>query len=160
MGPYLDENMKPQFKKQGHVFGRALLAGLVALAFVSVPLKAGDAKGAVPASILSKLDEHLALVAKKSRGEPPFDKPTTLQPDVYQSNGRVLVEIQGTVSKELADQITSLGGQLVAGWGTATIFRAWIPFAQVETVAARADIRSISAARPSITHRIVPTKQS
>jgi hypothetical protein len=156
MGAYLDENMKPHFKKQGHVFGRVLLASLVALAFGSIPLKAGDAKAVVPATSLGKLDEHLALVVKKSRGEPPFDKPTTLQPDVYQRNGRVLVEIQGTVSTELSDQLTRLGGQLVAGWGTATTFRAWIPFPQVETLAARADIRSISAARPSITRRISP----
>src|SRR3954470_15530393 len=160
MGAYLDENMKPHFKKQGHVFGHVLLAGVVALAFGSVPLKAGDAKAVVPASILSKLDEHLALVAKKSRGQPPFDKPTSLQPDVYQSNGRVLIQIEGTVSRELSDQITSLGGQLIAGWGTATTFRAWIPFAQLETLAGRADIRSISAARPSVTRRISPANKS
>jgi hypothetical protein len=110
----------------------------------------------VPATILSKLDQHLVLVVKKSRGESPFDKPTTLQPDVYQFNGRVLVEIEGSASKELSDQVTSLGGQLVAGWGTATTFRVWIPFAKLETLASRADIKSISAARPSITHRLTP----
>ncbi|MEY2586094.1 MAG: hypothetical protein QOD80_2120 [Verrucomicrobiota bacterium] len=148
--------MKPHFKKHGQLFGRALLAGLVGLALGGVQLKAGDTKAAAPATILNKLDEHLALVVKKSRGEAPFDKPTTLQPDVYQRNGRVLVEIQGTVSTELSDQLTRLGGQLVAGWGTATMFRAWIPFAQLETLAGRADITSISAARPSITHRISP----
>jgi hypothetical protein len=148
--------MKPHFKRHGHLFGRALRAGLAALALGGLQLKAGDAKAPVPASVLGKLDEHLALVVKKSRGDAPFDKPTTLQPDVYQSNGRVLVEIEGTVSRELSDQISRLGGQLVAAWGTATTFRAWIPFAQVEALASRADIRSIAAARPSITHRISP----
>jgi hypothetical protein len=148
--------MKPHFKRHGHVFGRAFLSVLAALGLGGLELKAGDAKPPVPAAVLGKLDEHLALVVKKSRGDAPFDKPTTLQPDVYQSNGRVLIEIQGAVSRELSDQISQLGGQLVAGWGTATTFRAWIPFAQVEVLARRADIRSISAARPSITHRISP----
>ena len=94
------------------------------------------------------------LVVKQSRGEPPFDRPTTVEPDVYKFGGRVLVEIEGSISRELSDQIASLGGQLVIGWGTATTFRAWVPFAQLETLAARADIKSISAARPTITHRL------
>ena len=113
-------------------------------------MTAGDEKSPVPASILNKLDDQLVLVVKKSRGE------TTLEPDVYQFGGRVLVEIQGSISSGLVDQITSLGGQLVNGWGTATTFRAWIPFAQVETLASRADIRSVAAARVSITHRLNP----
>ena len=135
--------------------GRALLAAVAVLALSMTQLTAGDEKSA-PASVLGKLDKHLVLVVKKSRGEAPFDKPTTVQPDVYQFNGRVLVEIEGSASKELSDQVTALGGQLVAGWGTATTFRVWIPFAKLETLAARADIRSMSAARPTITHRLKP----
>ena len=148
--------MKPHFKRPWHIFGRALLAALAVLTLSGVHLNAGDAKSAVPASVLSKLDQHLVLVVKKNRGEPPFDKPTTLEPDVYKFNGRVLVQIEGSVSKELSDQITSLGGQLVAGWGTATTFRVWIPLAQLETLASRSDIKSVSAARPSVTRRISP----
>ena len=125
------------------------------LALGTAQLNAGDEKSA-PAAILSKLDNDLVLVVKQSRGEAPFDRPTTLEPDVYKFNGRVLVEIQGTISREVSDQITSLGGQLVIGWGTATTFRAWVPFAQLETLAGRADIKSISAARPSVTRRISP----
>jgi hypothetical protein len=135
--------------------GRALLAAVALLALWTAQLTAGDEKSA-PASILSKLDKHLVLVVKKSRGEPPFDRQTTLEPDVYKFGGRVLVEIEGSISRELSNQISSLGGQLVTGWGTATTFRAWVPFAQLETLAARADIRSMSAARPTITHRLKP----
>jgi hypothetical protein len=134
--------------------GRALLAATAVLALWMAQLTAGDVKSAVPATILSKLDQHLVLVVKKSRGEPPFDRQTTLEPDVYKFGGRVLVEIEGAISRELSDQITSLGGQLVAGWGTATTFRAWVPFAQLETLAGRADIRFISAARPTVTRRV------
>jgi hypothetical protein len=151
-----DEIMKTRFQtfRPLQIPGRALLAAVTALALLTAQLTAGDVKSALPATTLSKLDQHLVLVVKKSRGESPFDKPTTLQPDVYQFNGRVLVEIEGSASKELSDQVTSLGGQLVAGWGTATTFRVWIPFAKLETLASRADIKSISAARPTITHRL------
>jgi hypothetical protein len=143
------KTMKPHFKTfpHFHALSRALLAAIAVFALSTAQLTAGDEKS-VPASILNKLDDQLVLVVKKSRGE------TTLEPDVYKFGGRVLVEIQGSISSGLVDQITSLGGQLVNGWGTATTFRAWIPFAQVETLAGRADIRFISPARPSITHRI------
>lgn len=146
--------MKPHLKTPFRIHGRTFLAALAALALSSVHVNAGDAKSAVPPSVLSKLDSHLALVVKKSRGEAPFDKPTTVQPDVFQSGGRVLVEIEGSISRELSDYIASLGGQLVPGWGTATNFRAWVPFAQVETLAGRADIKSVSAARPTVTRRL------
>jgi hypothetical protein len=146
--------MKSHPKRPVLNHGRTFLAALAVLALSDAHLSAGDAKSAVPASILGKLDSHLTLVVKKSRGEAPFDKPTAVQPDVFQFDGRVLVEIQGSISKELADYIASLGGQLVTGWGSATNFRAWLPFAQVETLAGRADIKSVSAARPTVTRRL------
>jgi hypothetical protein len=147
--------MKPHCKRfpHFHALVRALLAAVAVLALSTAQLTAGDEKS-VPASILNKLDDQLALVVKKSRGE------TTLQPDVFSFGGRVLVEIEGSFSREFSDQIASLGGQVVTGWGTATTFRAWVPFAQLETVAGRADIRFISAARPSITRRIRPVEKS
>src|SRR5205823_5942844 len=144
------KTMKPHFKTPFHALVCALLAAIAVFALSTAQMTAGDEKSPVPASILNKLDDQLALVVKKSRGE------TTLEPDVYQFGGRVLVEIQGSISSGLVDQVTSLGGQLVNGWGTATTFRAWIPFAQVETLASRADIRSVAAARVSITHRLNP----
>jgi hypothetical protein len=146
-------NMKPHCKISFHAV--ALATGVVALALSTAQMTA-NGKEPVPASVLNKLDKDLVLVVKKSRAEAPFDTPTTLEPDVYKFRGRVLVEIEGTISRELSDRIASLGGQLVTGWGTATTFRAWIPFAQLEILAARADIKSISAARPSITHRLKP----
>jgi len=125
------------------------------LALATAQMTAND-DNPVPISILNKLDNELVLVVKKSRGEAPFDRPTMQEPDVYKLRGRVLVEIQGTFSRGLSDQIASLGGKVVAGWGTTTNFRAWLPFAQLETLAGRADIKCISAARPSVTRRIKP----
>ena len=70
-------------------------------------------KQSLPAATLNKLDNQLVLAVKQSRGDPPFDKPTTLRPEIYKYRGRVLVEIQGSLSRELSDQIASLGGQVV-----------------------------------------------
>lgn len=142
------KNMKPHLKTFFRIYGRGGLATFAVLALSVAHLSAGDAKSAVPASVLSKLDSHLTLVVKKSRGE------STLQPDVFQSDGRVMVEIEGSISRELSDYIASLGGQLITGWGTATNFRAWVPFAQVEALAGRADIKSVIAARPTVTRRL------
>jgi hypothetical protein len=149
------KTMKPHCKTSFRVRAPILIAAMAALTLSTSPMTASG-KEPVPAATLNKLDNQLVLVVKKSRAEAPFDKETTVEPDVYKFNGRVLVEIEGTISRELSDQIASLGGQLVVGWGTATNFRAWVPFAQVETLASRADIKSISAARPSIRHRLIP----
>lgn len=146
--------MKLDYKISFHALAR-ILPAVAVLAFWTTQTTASG-REPVPASVLSKLDKELVLVVKKSRGEAPFDTATTLEPDVYQRRGRVLVEIEGSISRELSNQLTSLGGELVIGWGTATNFRAWVPFAQLETLASRADIKSISAARPSVTRRLSP----
>jgi hypothetical protein len=143
------KTMKPHCQRSFPFLARIVVAAMAALALSTAQL---SASGPAP-SVLSKMDDELALVAKTSRSETSAEKPATRVPDVYAYRGRVLVEIQGTFSRELSDQIANLGGEVVAGWGTTTNFRAWVPFAQLETLAARADVRFLSAARPSITHR-------
>ncbi len=142
------ENMKSHSKK----FFRALPRILVAACALLVVWTA-SARQPLPAAVLNKLDGQLVLVVKKSRAEAPFDTATAVEPDVYKFRGRVLVEIEGVFSRELSDQVASLGGNVVNGWGTTTRFRAWVPFAQLEILASRTDIKSISAARPSVTRR-------
>jgi hypothetical protein len=149
------ETMKPHSKKYFHALRRIFLAAFAVLAVATAPMTASG-REPVPAAVLNKLDPQLVLVVKKSRAEAPFDTATTLEPDVFKFRGRVLVEIDGVFSRELSDQIAGLGGQVVNDWGTTTRFRAWLPFAQLETVAARADIKSISAARPTVTRRLKP----
>jgi len=149
------ETMKPHSKTPFHALTRIFLAAVAVLAVWTAQTTASG-REPVPAAVLNKLDSQLVLVVKKSRAEAPFDTATTLEPDVYKFRGRVLVEIEGVFSRELSDQIASLGGQVVNDWGTTTKFRVWVPFAQLETLAARADIRSLSAARPTITHRLKP----
>jgi hypothetical protein len=151
------KTMKLQFEllRPFRFLAPTLFAAIAVLGLCTTPVTA-NGREPVPAATLNKLDEQLVLVVKKSRAEAPFDKTTTLEPDVYKRHGRVLLEIDATFSRELSDQITSLGGEVVTDWGSTTRFRAWLPFAQLEVLAARPDIKSIAAARPTITHRLKP----
>jgi len=99
----------------------------------------------------AKLDGQLLLALRKVRGEPPFDKPTSLQPDIPISQGdRVLVDIEGTISKALQDQVTLVGGAFPDNATTGSVLRALVPLSQLETLALRPDVKSISPAKLSI----------
>jgi hypothetical protein len=106
------------------------------------------------AAALAKIDNPLLLALKKARGQAPFDRATSLRPEDFEKGERVLVDIKGSISNELANQVVRLGGEVISGWQTATTLRAWVPFTQLEAVANLAGIQSLSAARPSITHRL------
>jgi hypothetical protein len=111
-------------------------------------------KESIPAAVLPKLDAQLVLALKKSRGEPPFDRPTTLQPDIpFQHAGSVLIDVKGSASAELLNQIRSIGG-VINNSESATTLRAMVPLSQLETLAASADVKFISPARPIITSRV------
>jgi hypothetical protein len=115
-----------------------------------VLLRTND-KESLPAATLKKLDAQIVLALKKNRGEPPFDKPTSLQPDIpFEHAGRVLVDMEASVSRQLLDQIALVGGQVVNGSQTATTLRAMVPLSQLETLAGRADVKFISPARPTV----------
>jgi hypothetical protein len=101
----------------------------------------------------AKLDGQLLLALRKVRGEPPFDKPTSLQPDIpISESDRVLVDIEGTISKALQDQVTLTGGAFPDNAATNTRLRALVPLSQLETLALRPDVKSISPAKLSVTH--------
>ena len=107
------------------------------------------------AADLSKLDAQIVLALKKSRGESPFDKPTSMEPNIPIKDGSsVLVDLDASISKELLDEITLVGGTVVKSPDPANIIRAMVPLSQLETLAGRADVTSISPARPSITSGI------
>jgi hypothetical protein len=111
-----------------------------------------------PPAIVRKLDPQLLLALKKSRGQAPFDKPTTLKPDIAGQDGaRVLVDVEASVSKELLSHVALVGGQVIDGSATATTFRAMVPLSQLETLAGGEDTKFISVARPTITSVVRPT---
>lgn len=101
-----------------------------------------------------KLDSHLVLALKKSRGEPPLDKPTSLAPDlVIEADGRVQVDLTAKVSSELLQQITTSGGTVVSSFETMKAIRSKLPLGQVEAIAARADVTFISPAAQAVTNQ-------
>jgi len=108
--------------------------------------------------VRSKLDGQLLLALRKSRGEPPFDRPTTLEPDIPIKDGdRVLVDIEGAVSNALVNQVTLGGGALPdSSPSSNTMLRAMVPLSQLEALAARSDVKWISPAKLSVTTRLEP----
>ena len=143
--------MKPHYKIPFQVLARILLAAVAMLALSAArTTNASDSKS-VSASALKKLDTQLVLALKKSRGEPPFDKPTSLEPDIPfpKHNGRVLVDMEATVSKGLLNHIVLVGGWVDISSATTTTLRAMVPFSQLEALAGRADIKFISPAHPT-----------
>jgi hypothetical protein len=103
----------------------------------------------------AKLDDQLLLALRKARGEPPFDKPTSLEPAIPITDGdRVLVDIEGSVSKDLVDQIILMGGALPDSPASNTLLRAMIPLSKLEPLALRSDVKSIAPAKVSVTRRI------
>lgn len=109
----------------------------------------------IPAAAKGKLDGQIILALKKSRGQPPFDKPTSLEPDIPIKDGdRVLVDIEGSVSKALLDQVTLSGGTVPNGSTTTTALRAMVPLSQLEALASRTDVNFISPAKPAVISRV------
>jgi hypothetical protein len=105
----------------------------------------------------AKLDGQLLLALRKSRGQPPFDQPTSLEPTIPVMDGdRVLVDIEGSVSQTLLDQVKLIGGALPDSSPSNTVLRAMVPLSQLETLASRADVKSILPAKVSVTTRIEP----
>ena len=100
-----------------------------------------------------KLDSHIVLAIKKSRGEPPFDKPTRLDPDLaIEADGRVLVDITATVTQAVLDQIAALGGTVVNHFAASRAIRARVPLLRLEALASRADVTFISPAAQASTN--------
>jgi hypothetical protein len=100
-----------------------------------------------------KLDSHIVLALKKSRSEPPFDKPTQLDPDLaIEADGRVLVDLNATVSKELLARIESDGGKVVNSFEASHAIRALVPLIRIEALALRAEVKFIAPAAQATTN--------
>lgn len=129
----------------------SLLAASAALTLSTAGSFAGEQ--ALPAG--QKLDEQIVLALKQSRGQPPFDKATSVRPDIPIRDGEaVLVDVEATVSADLTTHITDLGGKVAQSPDAAHIIRAMIPLAQLEALAGRADVQFISPAKLAVISRI------
>jgi hypothetical protein len=66
------------------------------------------------------------------------------------------VDIEGSVSKALLDQVILSGGTVPNASTTTTTLRAMVPLSQLEALASRADVKSIVPAKLSVTSQIKP----
>ena len=100
-----------------------------------------------------KLDSHIVLAIKKSRGEPPFDKPTQLDPDlVVEQDGRVLVDLNAKVTDQLLAVIAHRGGTVLQHFESMRSIRAQVPLSSLEGIAAHSDVTFISPAAQATTN--------
>lgn len=107
----------------------------------------------VSPEVRQKLDSHLVMALKKQRGEPPFDRPTSFDPDLaVDAQGNVLVDFQATVTTALLDQIQNMGGQVISHFASMNAVRARVPLLRVETLAALPEVRFISPAAQATTN--------
>lgn len=102
-----------------------------------------------------KMDSHLIMESRRGRGRaltpgvPEFrSRPRT------DDSGRALIDITGTVSQDVLDAITQLGGEIIASVPRFDSVRAAVPFESLETLAAHTDIRSIRRADGFMTNMI------
>jgi hypothetical protein len=105
----------------------------------------------------AKLDSQIVLALRRERGEAPFDRPTALQPSLtFEADGRLLVDIDATVSAELLQQIQRIGGKVINSFESAHAIRALVPLGEIEALAGRADVRFIAPAARAIDNRAGP----
>lgn len=117
---------------------------------VLMAIRLDDLSGAA----VEKLDTKLLLALKQSRGQAPFDRPTSLRPEVHEKDGRVLMDINTAASNELSNQLAQSGVEVMSKSSTATRLRAWVPATQLEAVANLTSIQSITAVIPTVRHRL------
>jgi hypothetical protein len=137
-----------------------LLIGDGAAEAQTVSNSAAGATESLPLSTLRKLHPQIVLALKQSRGEPPFDKPTSLQPDIpIRDDERLLVDLDVTVSEGLLNQIALIGGKVADSPDSTHIIRAMIPLTQLEALAGRADVKSIVPAIVTVKNVIITEPQ-
>jgi len=101
-----------------------------------------------------KLDSNLVLALKKIQKEPPFDKLTALQPSLkIRPDGRVLVDLDASVSKQLLEDIKNAGGEVINSFDLAHSVRALVPLSKMEALAGRKDVKFIQPAAEAATNR-------
>ena len=106
-------------------------------------------------AVQQKLDSNLVLAIKQARHEPPFDRATDLEPSItIQPDGRVLVDLNATVSAGLLAYIQLIGGKVINSFESARAVRAIVPLMQIEALATRDDVKFISPAALATTNPV------
>lgn len=161
----LDSCFRQPFTR--HVVGRGgtltiigMLAVCVSFSTMQAQQPQRDEKASRTAA-QKKLDSHIVLAIKKSRGEPPFDKPTQLDPDLaIEPDGRVLVDLNAKVTAELLALIERRGGKVLQHFESMRFIRARVPLSSLEGIAAHSDVSFISPAAQATTNNSGGAAQS
>ena len=94
-----------------------------------------------------KMDSQLIAGEKMEKGESVAEGVSTLRAGLDQdAEDRVLTDIDAKVSDELLQRIAALGGEVVNHFEQFNAIRARLPLAQIETLAARDDVKFIRSA--------------
>lgn len=153
--------MHEDFNKPRRRWQPGLLLGLVLLGVGITPALAQELSAQAQSQIGSllaekeartptqqKLDSQLIYAAKMQRGQAISSAVETLQVSLPEdSTGQVLVDIDATVSRALLKSIGAAGGSVESSFPQYHTLRARLPLAQIEAIAASADVRFI---RPAV----------
>lgn len=102
-----------------------------------------------------KMDSQLVHAVKHSRGEPFAPGAPNLQMDVkFEKDGRVLVDIDASVTPALLALIPQGGGQVISSFAQFRAIRALVTVGQLETLASSQDVTYIGRARESHTNKM------
>ncbi len=99
-----------------------------------------------------KLDSQIVYAVRQSRNELTAFGLTNVRPILkFETDGRLLVDIDATVTPALLTQITQSGGQIVNSVAEFHSIRARIPIDQAESLVSAAGVKFIQPAVSSIT---------
>ena len=104
----------------------------------------------VPAVATKKLAAPLLQALELSQRPRADGQPAAALPGIpIQHGGRVLVDLEADVSQDLLDEIARVGGLTAPHPAPGQQLRVFIPLAQLQTLAARADVTAIAVATVS-----------
>ena len=105
-------------------------------------------------SAQQKMDSQLVHALKKNRGEPFAPGAPNVQVDVkIEPDGRVLVDMDATVTPELLALIQAGGGQVINSFGQYRAIRALVTLTQLETLAGSTNVSYIRRASQAHTNK-------
>ncbi|HEV8542412.1 MAG TPA: S8 family serine peptidase [Verrucomicrobiae bacterium] len=99
-----------------------------------------------------RINSNLLLAAKRENGTED-SRTQSLETNLKKDTaGRVLVDMNASVSSELTGAVTNAGGAVVNSFPEYQSIRCWVPLSSVETLASRDDVKLIRPAVGSRTH--------
>jgi hypothetical protein len=101
----------------------------------------------------NKMDSQFVYALRKRAVSVAMRHAPQLQPDVeILADGRVLVDITATVSRQLLTQIRRVGGEVINSFAQFNAIRALVPLTSLEELAGRRDVRFIERAAIAVTN--------